>query len=817
MTDFGYFSCNRPPLWENTDMKTATRNSRNSIDSLARLLASENISIQHQPVPTAAFDTLSRTLILPIWEDMTQEVYDMLVGHEVGHALFTPAGEEALMAALARINRETGANQGLAKTALNIIEDARIERMMKDKYPGLRRDFVRGYSWLHGRDFFGIANADVEDLTILDRLNLHYKLGTIDITIPFNAIEKVFVQKIDAIRTWEDVVDVAVEVLSFYKDNRPEQEQNDQPEQPEPQGEGEEGGDTGMSGDDGFEDDNNGAGADDNDSNEDGDEAGGSSQEFDGDSDADGDEDTTPDGAGDNGEDSGMSMEDDTDDGESAESTTGESTASNEQGEPGEGLVNEGGWGNELDSRTESNLAENLAKQANTEAQARQYVDAPNMNLENIIVTPERIAEYWNGSKANMDGADRLRKMWERINMPVINNMAKQFEMKKAADMARRTMSSKTGRLDMNRLHAYKTSDDIFLSAETMRDGKNHGLVMFIDWSGSMCDNLAGTISQLLNLVYFCKKANVPFEVYAFTSVIGNDYRYGLDDAENAKQEAYENLPMNAEDDELHIDKFRLLNFFNSNMNNRQFRAAVQQMMILMASNMGRADSEDMFGIDQYAMYDMIQDRNTGGQLVPRAINLGCTPLNEAILAAKDIVNGFKSRNNVQICNTVFLTDGEASSRFHRRNGNYGESLILSHRRKDFDLSSRSGCTNELLKWLEATTGCNTLGFFIANWQDFRRAMHWNTFGEIPYEAQEDMVKEYKKNGFNIMPDHPGYKEFYVIDMNPKTRKSVGFDDLDSDASLTRIKNAFMKQGNTKKTNRKIMVRFAEIFATNKG
>lgn len=800
-------------------MRTATRNSINSIDSLARLLASENISIQHQPVPTAAFDTLSRTLILPIWEDMTQEVYDMLVGHEVGHALFTPAGEDFLIDALARINRETGANQGLAKTALNIIEDARIERMMKDKYPGLRRDFVRGYSWLHGRDFFGIANADVEDLTILDRINLHYKLGTIDISIPFNAIENVFVQKIDAIRTWEDVVDVAVEVLSFYKDNRPEQEENDQPE---PTGEGQEG--PGSAGDDGFDDDDNqpkgneSAPAGSNDDSEESDEGeGGSSQDFDGESDADGDEaEAEGTGEGDDGQDSGDSMEDDTDDGESAESTEGDSTTSGETGEAGEGLVNDGGWGNELDSRTESSLADNLAKQANTEAQSRQYVDAPNMNLENIIVTPERIAEYWNKSSANMDGAERLRKMWERTNMPVINNMAKQFEMKKSADEARRTMSSKTGRLDMNRLHAYKTSDDIFLSAESTRDGKNHGLVMFIDWSGSMHDNLAGTISQLLNLCYFCKKANVPFEVYAFTSVIGNEYGYGLDDEEKAAQELYENLPMNADSDDLTVDRFRLLNFFNSNMNTRQFRAAVQQMMILMASNIGHTTSEEMFGIDQYAMFDMIQDKNNQGHLVPRAVNLGCTPLNEAILAAKDIVNGFKSRNNVQICNTVFLTDGEASSRFYRKNGNYGESLILSHRRKEFDIS-RGSTTNELLKWLEATTGCNTLGFFIANWQDFRRAMHWNSFGDIDYDAQQDMIADYKKTGFNIMPDHPGYKEFYVIDMNPKTRKSVGFDDLDSDASLTRIKNAFMKQGNTKKSNRKIMVRFAEIFATNKG
>lgn len=790
-------------------MTATPSRSNNSIDSLARLLASENISVQHQPVPTAAFDTLSRTLILPIFEDMTQEVYDMLVGHEVGHALFTPAGEVELLDALTRINYETGANQGLAKTALNIIEDARIERMMKDKYPGLRRDFVRGYQWLHGRDFFGIADVAVEDLSILDRLNLHYKLGTINISIPFNAIEKVFVTKIDAIRTWEDVVEVAIEVLSFYKDNRPEENEQSDSGQPqesnqpgdEPEGPQGDDGQPSSAGDDGFDDDET-----------DSDDESGTGA---GDAASDDGEDVGDDNGDESGEDSGASMEDDTDDGESAESTAGEMQAG-DGNEAGESLVNEGGWGNELDSKTSDSLADNLAKQANTEVNNRAYVKNPKMILDNIIVDRDTINSYWQRTNVNWSGADALRKSWERINQPVINNMCKQFEMKKSADNARRTFSSKTGRLDMNRLHAYKTSDDIFLSAESTRDGKNHGLVMFIDWSGSMCDNLAGTISQMLNLVYFCKKSNVPFEVYAFSSVIGNEYCYHLSDAEQKEQEKQENLPMNESTDDVTVGKFRLLNFFKNGMKTKDFNESVNQMMILMASHLGRSDSEEMFNMEQYAMYASIRDDSKKGQMVPRAIGLGCTPLNECILAAKDIVNDFKNRNNVQICNAVFLTDGDSSGRFQRANGTYGESLILSHRRQDFDVTDRNA-TNALLKWLEACTGCHTLGFFICNWQDFKRSNSWGKFGDHDYEKQDEMLKEYRKTGFTIMPNHPGYKEFYTIDTTPKSRKAVGFDDLDSNASLTRIKNAFMKSGSVKKTNRKIMVRFAEIFATNKG
>ena len=91
--------------------------------NLAKLLATENLIVEHRKVPTASFDTLRRVLTLPIWDKASATVYDMLVGHEVGHALFTP-------------NEDWTAEHKCPKDFINVIEDARIEKLMKRKYPG---------------------------------------------------------------------------------------------------------------------------------------------------------------------------------------------------------------------------------------------------------------------------------------------------------------------------------------------------------------------------------------------------------------------------------------------------------------------------------------------------------------------------------------------------------------------------------------------------------------------------------------------------------------------------------------------------------
>ena len=130
--------------------------------NLARLLATENLIVEHRAdISTASFDVNRRVLQLPKWDLASNTVYDMLVGHEVGHALFTPNEDPVGDAPLEFIN---------------VIEDARIEKLIKRKYAGLPKIFNTAYRELSDDDFFGIADEELGDLTLIDRINLHVKI-----------------------------------------------------------------------------------------------------------------------------------------------------------------------------------------------------------------------------------------------------------------------------------------------------------------------------------------------------------------------------------------------------------------------------------------------------------------------------------------------------------------------------------------------------------------------------------------------------------------------------------------------------------------
>ncbi len=101
--------------------------------NLARLLATENLVVEHRKdAQTASFDVEKRVLTLPNWELASNTVYDLLVAHEVGHALFTP-------------NIDWSLDHDVPKDYVNVCEDVRIEKLMKRKYGGLHKTFSRGY------------------------------------------------------------------------------------------------------------------------------------------------------------------------------------------------------------------------------------------------------------------------------------------------------------------------------------------------------------------------------------------------------------------------------------------------------------------------------------------------------------------------------------------------------------------------------------------------------------------------------------------------------------------------------------------------
>ena len=186
-------------------------------DRLAKLLATENITVRHSAsAKTASFDVKDRVLTLPVWKNLSKDskvsddkatdIYDLLVGHEVGHALYTPhkGWEQAIMV------------DGVNKNILNIVEDPRIEKLVKRKYPGLRKAFLSGYGSLMELGFFGNLSS-WDKMTVLDRLNMHFKGGAA-MQVPFDDAELWMVDGVAACETWDDVVEMTKKIQMAYSE-----------------------------------------------------------------------------------------------------------------------------------------------------------------------------------------------------------------------------------------------------------------------------------------------------------------------------------------------------------------------------------------------------------------------------------------------------------------------------------------------------------------------------------------------------------------------------------------------------------------------
>ena len=180
---------------------------------LAKLLATEDLVVEHKHVETAQFNVHTRVLILPLWDKASNDVYDMLVGHEVGHALFTPD--------------EWDWEDRIPAQFVNVVEDARIEKLMKRKYMGLAKSFYKGYSELHSKDFFQIDGEDLNNFNLADRANLFFKIGSF-LSLAFSTTEKPIINLIHDCETFEDTLYAAEALYNFCKQEQKKEKQGRQ-------------------------------------------------------------------------------------------------------------------------------------------------------------------------------------------------------------------------------------------------------------------------------------------------------------------------------------------------------------------------------------------------------------------------------------------------------------------------------------------------------------------------------------------------------------------------------------------------------------
>jgi len=715
--------------------------STSSNSLLAKLLATENLTVQHQSgIKTAMFDLKNRVLMLPVWQDISTDLEHLLIGHETSHAIDTPGAEEYRNAYESIAKRVFGdeLDNRLTKTVsgfLNVIEDARIDKRQKRRYPGLRKNYLLGYKELMERDFFGTRGRDINGMNFIDRLNIYFKGGNVNLNIEFTPEEKALLKRVENAETFAEVVELTEEVYRFCKGQIENQHDDIQINIGKP-GDGEEG------------------------------------DEYDINDYAD---------RWDNGDGEGDDADENTEEGKNQGTGEGDiaptGSGSPSRGAGSDGIV-DGKAPESVTDSTWEQKREELVRDANTDYV---YLSLPQINYDQCIDDYKTVLNDWrNEMKANRGwrgfDTDRLADYrrefmeWRSKEKDTISFLVKEFEQRKSAEIYSRISIAKTGMIDTNKLHSYKYNDDIFRRLSVIPEGKNHGFVMFLDWSGSMQFGLQHTMKQLFTLVMFCKQIQVPFEVYA------------IKDAHAKTPFAYNG------DNILHLNNVCLRQFLSSKMNTAELNEAMTFMWA-----MGQ-------GANLYCE------------------GMGGTPLNDALIVAPKIINDFRVKYKLEIVNTIVLTDGEANG----FNGVYNEtgSRFSAFRRKKVYLytDKNTGKTHEVcpyghndntnvfLRVLKEQTGCNLIGFFLftESWAKFSyRFMSHDT-----YEHRTKAQKFWKDNKFYPVKS-AGYDDYYVIDA-----KALKEDDtelqIDNSKSTKVMAKAFSKFAAKKAVNRVLLRNFID-------
>jgi len=714
-----------------------------SKSQLAKLLATENLHVVHEKVPTASFNLQTRTLQCPIWKDMSGELYDLLMGHEVGHALYTP--KQGWHDQLS----DRGQN---FKGFLNVIEDARIEKKIKRKYPGIKRSFHKAYSELMEKDFFQIGHRDFDKMSFIDRINLSTKIG---IEFEFSNIEREMYDRVLSCETWDDVVDVAEKIYEYSKQEQKEilertkalyySNENDDSE---------------------YENDDLDLGDSDEDSN------------FSNDSYED------------------LNQNED----------TGESEEDSEKYFDGVGQYDQDESFNPV-CETDDNFRRNEYQLLDEQSKEYLYVNFPKPIYENILTPHNIVHKHLSDYYCIEKNSNELLSKFKERNDKFISLMAKEFEMKKSAKVFSKAKISETGDIDNNKIYKYLIEDNIFKKITKIPKGKSHGLILLLDRSGSMNNNMGSSIEQILVLTAFCRKVNIPFVVYGF----GDCERSRYEDFDKTYPEKCfeykENQRM------FDFGRLYLREYLNSNMKKSEFNRAFKNMLELSYSY-------------KFNLYR-----------IPATEGLSSTPLNQTMVAIAPLAKKFKKNNNLDIVNTVIVHDGDADPT--RSTSVLSEGINISHKSANIrscnvvivDRENKiqlkvehienqrtdihEGMKNAIFEWYRQVTGSKIFGFFIVGSRaneikkclDRRYMETPDDMNTLSYEKLHQLFLEIKENKF-LESKNKGYNGFYFI---PGGKKLEIEDDeivINGNVTSSKLVNAFRKMSKNKHTNRVLVTKF---------
>jgi len=771
--------------------KTTTKVSLDQKSQLAKLLATENISIQHNNVRTASFDVKNRVLTLPIFKTKSPDVYDMLIAHECSHALFTP------YKSWAKITDDE------LRAYVNVLEDCRIDLKIQKKYPGVTKNYLNGFDILNNANFFGVRDKDLnKDLHLIDKINMFYKSSK-RLPIHFTTLENIWIKKVNAIKTFSDVVKLAKEMLNWQKKQT---EKNKK--------------DPNFSGSNldklyVIKDDHKGPEETKAETPNNDDEDGNNKKEEKPQEKKEG-----------NGEASKEDVQ--VDNAENQKSIEGGDGKTEDQESKG------------LDSRkfiaiTDKKYQESTQRITDSDVEYN-YVTLPEPDLNKVIVPTktflkemrEYIRSEYKISSSTTQYLNWLKNDFKKYcsdNMKTVNYLVKEFEMKKSATAYKRATTDKTGTIDPLKLKDYKFSEDIFKRLTILPTEKNHGMMMLLDWSGSMCADLKKTIDQLINLVYFCRKVNIPFKVYAFTTEYCE--KQGLVHRDRDPQKA----SFKFKSGNMFLENFNLIELANHNLKKKELEESLMYIY-----NMGLC----------YGHYSRRgvwnEERYEGSRFhMPSQYNLGTTPLNEALVACLKLVPLFRKKYNIEKMTFITLTDGGANYsgdakvvedkdgkliRAHKdelrvtdKNGRDKyipiKTVIKIGKKQYVNEDSRSDMTALLLTLIQKEHNIKTIGFYVLKtikWWDVGRFTRQLKSYMLREKVIADIRKKFVKEKCAIVY-HKGYNKYFLLNGKTMAVQNTDLTTIQEGLKPGQIKNLFSKSMKGRITSRTLLNKFIEEVA----
>lgn len=757
----------------------------------ARLLAREDIAVvSSATAKTASFNLVNRVITFPVYKDMTEENLNGFTAHEVGHARHT--------------DPETYAHwsKSYGSRVANVIEDLRCNNIMKKEFSGVSNIFNEHYSQLKERKFFGDLN---KEYGFLDKINLANKLRI----NMFSDEEIEFWNEFGNIQSEEDGELACKYVFAYYKDKKQEEENethlgNDDSESEEGEDESEEVEQDNNPDSDPTEDEEN---SDDSEEGEDESEEGGEENSDDSEDGEEGEEDNND--SAPTGEDESEEGEENSDDSEEGESEDDAPTNDGNDNAQGESDSEDDFDPESIECETEDEFENQLENsiEEDREAKQKQSFALPrtkDLRSDTVPYNHVRVKDkdHLNNSRNYNNGG-----YWRKFNdykKKVVNRMVSTFNRHKSAQEFHRRRYSDSGSLNMNKLTQYKTSSNIFLKNMKIAEGENHGVVFFLDTSGSMSgQNGIYTVKQIAIMTDFCRKLHIPYSVVGFSYQTIHRPREYKNDNNVLTQTSY-----NVE---------------------------------LLSHKLNDGEHEDRL----YALWKMFQTYGWShleytsvsptGEFINVEYSKSMTPLYSTIINSVKFVDDFKKKNNVQVMNVMYFTDGEDTDGLSTVDGDQvytWNNIVDVETKKEYSIedyrhTDQAWCYGHdhsksllLSNIVKDRFNCNVFFMYIPI---------KGTYGKMPLvlggvndndtKAKSKWTREYHKNTFFQFANQKGSKngvEAFALYVGKENPREPDFDKIKKDDSgevSNRVLNALSREIKASAKSQAGSFLFADIVA----